>query len=201
MYRTTSANTWPLARNASMMWPWGHAAIGYLLYTRYMRRQYDRPPEEVPTVLLLLGTQFPDLIDKPLAWTLALLPSGRSLGHSLLVLVPLSIFVYTLAVRYRHSEWGSAFAIGALSHVVVDVLPSAIRGEYAYTTSLLWPLLSAPPYSELNHTILGHFSSIEPRPILVFEIILTIMMLIIWWRDGRPGVNPIRCLLTKIIQS
>lgn len=171
------------------MWPWGHAAIGYLLYTAYMRFRYDRPPDEVPTVLLLLGTQFPDLIDKPLAWTLDLLPSGRSLGHSLLVLVPLSILAYALAARYRRSEWDSAFAIGALSHALIDVLPSAIRGEYVYATSLLWPLLPAPPSDELDRTLLGQFFSIEPTSMLALETILVIVILIIWWRDGQPGIT------------
>lgn len=161
------------------MWPWGHAAVGYLLYTAYTRLQYGRSPDDISTVLLLLGTQLPDLIDKPLAWTLALLPSGRSLGHSLLVLIPLSILVYLLAARYRHTEWGSAFAIGALSHAVIDVLPAAIRGEYAYTTSLLCPLLPAPPFNELDRTILSHFFSIEPTPMLALETIFVIMMLII----------------------
>lgn len=123
---------------------------------------------------------------------LALLPSGRSLGHSLLVLVPLSILVYALAVRYRHSEWGSTFAIGALSYAVVDVLPFTIRGEYAYTPSLLWPLLSAPPSNKLGCTILGHFFLIEPIPILALETILVIVILIFWWRDGWPGTTVIQ---------
>lgn len=178
----------------SMMWPWGHAVVGYLLYTAYTRRRYDRPPDDVPTVLLLVGTQFPDLIDKPLAWSLGLLPSGRTLGHSLLVLVSLSLLVYTLAARYRDPEWGSAFAIGALSHAVVDVLPAAIRGEYAYTTSLLWPLLSAPPHDEYDRSVLGYFLTIEPTPLVAFELMLVILFVIIWWRDGRPGINTIQRL-------
>lgn len=179
------------------MWPWGHAAVGYLLYTAYTRRRYDRPPDDVSTVLLLIGTQFPDLIDKPLAWSLTLLPSGRSLGHSLLILVPLSILAYALAARYQNPEWGSAFAIGALSHAIVDVLPPAIRGEYAFTTSLLWPLLPAPPYEERNRAIVDYFFSIGLTPIVAFEILLMIMMVIIWWRDGRPGVATIQQVLHR----
>lgn len=179
-----------------MMWPWGHAAVGYLLYTAYTRRRYNRPPDEIPTIFVLVGTQFPDLIDKPLGWSLGLLPSGRSLGHSLLILVPLLILVYALVTRYRSPEWGSAFAIGALSHAIMDVLPSAIRGEYAYTTSLLWPLLPAPPYEGRNRAIVGHFFSIEPTPIVAFEILIMIVMVIIWWRDGRPGVNTLQRLLS-----
>lgn len=161
------------------MLPWGHAAIGYLLYTAYTRHRYNRPPDEIPTVLLVIGTQFPDLIDKPLAWSLALLPSGRTLGHSLFVLVPLSVLVYALAARYRNPEWGCAFAIGAFSHAFVDVLPAVIRGEYEYTTSLLWPLLPPPPYEERDRAILDHFFSIELTPMVAFEIVLVIVILIL----------------------
>lgn len=177
------------------MWPWGHAVVGYLLYTAYTRYRYDRPPAEVPTILLLGGTQFPDLIDKPLAWSLTVLPSGRTLGHSLLILVPLSILVYLLAIQHRKPDWGGAFVIGALSHAIVDVLPAAIRGEYAYTTSLLWPLLPAPPYDEHNRTIVGHFLTIEPSFLVMFEVVLVLVVLAIWWHDDQPGAATFQRLL------
>lgn len=173
------------------MWPWGHAALGYLLYAAYTRLRYDRPPDGSPTLLLLLGTQLPDLIDKPLAWTLAVLPSGRSLGHSLLVLVPL-VLVVVVAVRDRGPEWAGALAIGVLSHAVVDVLPALVRGELAYTTSLVWPLLPPPPYNERDRTILGHFLSLEPTPMVTFELVLALVALAVWWRQGRPGIDTIR---------
>lgn len=73
--------------------------------------------------------------------TLPVLPSGRSLDHSLLLLIPLSVLVSALTVRYQAGDWDSAFAIGVLSHTLVDVLPPVVRGEFAYTTSLVWPLL------------------------------------------------------------
>lgn len=177
------------------MWPWGHAALGYLLYASYTRLRYDRTPDGASTLILLIGTQLPDLIDKPLAWTLPVLPSGRSLGHSVLVLVPLSLLVYALAVRYQDGDWGNAFVIGVLSHAVVDVLPSAVRGEFAYTTSLVWPLLPPPPYPERDRTILGHFLAIEPTPMLMFELVLTVVAVVVWWRQGRPGWRTIRDVL------
>lgn len=115
----------------------------------------------------------------------------------MLVLVPLSILVYALAVRYWDHDSGRAFAIGALSHAIVDMLPAAIRGEYAYTASLLWPLLSVPPYDEHDRTILGHFLTIEPTPLLAVEIVLTVVAFAVWWRDGRPGVTTVRRALNR----
>lgn len=173
------------------MWPWGHAAVGYLLYVAYTRLRYDRPPDGPAMVLLLVGTQLPDLIDKPLAWTLPVLPSGRSLGHSLLFLIPL-VLVATVAVRNRDGEWATALGIGALSHVVADVLPALIRGELAYTTSLVWPLLPPPPYDEQGRTILGHFLSLEPTPMVAFELALALGVVVVWWRQGRPGLWTMR---------
>ena len=174
------------------MWPWGHAATGYLLYALYTHSRYDRPPEGMSTLIVLFGTQLPDLIDKPLAWTLLVLPSGRSLGHSLLLLVPLSLLVYALAVRYQNANWGIAFAVGVLSHAVVDVLSPVVHGEFAYITSLVWPLFPPPPYNEQSRTIVSHFLSIEPTPLLLFETVLTVIAFIVWQRQNRPGITTIR---------
>lgn len=158
------------------MWPWGHAALGYLLYAASTRYRYNRPPDRPATLLLLFSTQLPDLIDKPLAWTLPVLPSGRSLDHSLLLLIPLSVLVSALTVRYQAGDWDSAFAIGVLSHTLIDVLPPVVRGEFAYTTSLVWPLLPPPPYDERGRTILDHFLSLELTPVMAFELVLTLVV-------------------------
>jgi hypothetical protein len=128
------------------MWPWGHAAVGYLLYTLYLRAHADVHPTARPTFALLVGTQFPDLVDKPLAWDLALLPGGRAVAHSLLVLVPVCTAVIVLARRAGQGTVGTAFASGALSHTFVDALPSLLRGEFIYATYLFWPVLPYPPF-------------------------------------------------------
>ncbi len=106
------------------MWPLGHAAVGYLLYTLATRARFDRPPTALALCALLVGTQFPDLVDKPLAWYVGVLPTGRTLAHSLLVLIPVSLVVLALARRYDRTELGFAFVLGALSHAVVDVIPA-----------------------------------------------------------------------------
>ena len=60
------------------MWPWGHLALGYLLHSPLARARFGRPPTDRATLLLVIGTQLPDLVDKPLAWWLGVLPAGRS---------------------------------------------------------------------------------------------------------------------------
>lgn len=48
------------------MWPWEHLAISYLAYSLLGRLAWRRPRplREPPSVTF--GTQFPDLVDKPL---------------------------------------------------------------------------------------------------------------------------------------
>ena len=96
------------------MWPWGHAAAGYLLYTLWARRRFHRPPAGAATLALAVGTQFPDLVDKPLAWTFGISPSGRAGAHSLLIAIPLLLMLWVgLPDRHRRSLWG-AFAAGTI---------------------------------------------------------------------------------------
>ena len=86
------------------MWPIGHIGIAYLLYAAATRLRFDEIPTPGPTVALLVGALFPDLVDKPLAWYLNVLPTGRTLAHSLLVLVPLCLAVYLVARYYARAE-------------------------------------------------------------------------------------------------
>ncbi|MFC6964015.1 hypothetical protein ACFQL7_23110 [Halocatena marina] len=49
------------------MWPWSHAAVGYLCYS-IGTRLVGRRPTTGPTVAVLFGALLPDLVDKPLSW-------------------------------------------------------------------------------------------------------------------------------------
>lgn len=87
------------------MWPWGHAAVGYLLY-RVLGRTSGRtggdgPPSGPAVVALGVGTQFPDLVDKPLSWSFDLLPAGRTLAHSALIGAVFVAGLTVVATRYE----------------------------------------------------------------------------------------------------
>ena len=60
------------------MLPWGHLAVGYLAYSLAVRVRSGGPPAGLAVAALAVGTQFPDLIDKPLVSWVSVLPSGRS---------------------------------------------------------------------------------------------------------------------------
>ena len=173
------------------MWPWGHVAVAYLLYRSSTHARFEAPPAHGPVLVVTVASLFPDLVDKPLAWYGGVLPTGRTLAHSLVFLVPLSILVYLLARRYDRGEYGIAFAIGALSHALVDAAPALWRPE-AEATFLLWPLLPVTPYETGAPTVVGLLSDSLTDPYFLLEFVLLAVALVLWRRDGYPGLEPIR---------
>ncbi|WP_254864730.1 metal-dependent hydrolase [Halovivax gelatinilyticus] len=171
------------------MWPLGHLAVAYLLYALARRVRSLGPPLVLPVVALAIGSQFPDLVDKPLAWYLGALPTGRTLAHSLLVLVPVSIVVYAATRRLGRSELGVAFAIGALSHALVDALPALWgAGEARF---LLWPVLSVEPYETGVPSIAELFRQSLGDPYFLSEFVLAAIALYVWRGHGYPGTEPV----------
>lgn len=179
------------------MWPLGHVAVAYLCYTLATRARIDAPPAHVPALILVIGSQFPDLVDKPLAWYLAMLPTGRSFAHSLLLLVPLSITITLVADRYAHSEYGIAFAIGAISHTFVDVAPLLWDSETS-PNQLLWPITPVEPYESGPPSVLALFRDSLSDPYFLAEFVLAAVAFAYWRRHGYPGLEPIRTALERV---
>jgi len=175
------------------MWPWGHLAVGYLVYALYRRRSGDYPTER-GTVAVAVGTQLPDLIDKPLAWWFAVLPNGRSLAHSLLLAGLLWVVVLAVSRRTAHREAGSAFVLGYASHLASDALNPALAGDVSHLAFLAWPVLPPVVYDGPG-SFLGHFLAMELTPFLLFEFALVAVALATWIRDGAPGTGPLRSQL------
>jgi membrane-bound metal-dependent hydrolase YbcI (DUF457 family) len=170
------------------MLPWAHAAFGYLVYYVFTGRSGVRPVG-VPALALVFGTQFPDLVDKPLAWTFGVLPSGRSLGHSVFTLVVICGLLYVLVSESRRREL-LAFAIGYTSHLIGDGVAPAAEGEFAQFGYLFWPLTSAP-LSDGDMTFIDFFTTLEVSGWFVFGVGLTLLGLVVWARDGYPGVRDV----------
>ncbi|WP_225335236.1 metal-dependent hydrolase [Halomicrobium urmianum] len=175
------------------MWPWGHAAVGYLLYS-LLARSSGRVPSSASVVALALGTQFPDLIDKPLGWTFGLLPAGRSLAHSLFALLAVSAVAVGLARRYGRPELGVAFGVGAVSHTFADGLYATVTGQYADLSYLAWPVLPAP-VSEVEKSFLAHVVLLEFNWHFALELVLVALAAALWLRDGRPGLDLVESVL------
>lgn len=177
------------------MWPWGHVGFGYLLYSIWCRRHGKRP-QSPEVFLVVLGTLLPDLVDKPLAWTLNVLDSGRSLGHSILIaLLVIGILYHVVAPRIGRSQV-TAFAIGYLSHPIGDLpFTDLLAGNVEYASYLLWPLLPAPTY-ETEQTFIAHFIQLSSVGTFdVLQVTLAISALSVWYFDGLPGLNRTRTAL------
>ena len=177
------------SRNHRGMWPWGHLGVAYFIYTAYTHRRFDRPPLALPTIALAVGSQFPDLLDKPLAWTFGVLPGGRTLGHSLFFAALLIPAVYAVALRLDRLEEGTAFVIGHLSHLLADIPPSVLTGELSGTEFLLWPLLEPPQETAVDGIFDAILTYYTMGPYEWFQLALFVVGALVWYRDGAPGLE------------
>jgi hypothetical protein len=195
------------------MWPWGHAAVGYLLYRLLPtgRAPGDGAPGAPagPAVLALgVGTQFPDLVDKPLSWSLALLPSGRTLAHSALVAAVVIAALLAVAARRRTDgaatdrdrrvpdgrpypvpsrPVATAFSLGYASHLLADVPPSVLAGQVADAGYLLWPVVPAAVYA--GEESWGAHLPPEVTAFFLVQALVTLVAVGVWLRDGAPGLD------------
>ena len=172
------------------MLPWGHAAVGYLCYTLWLRVRRRHPPAGPAVVALAVGTQFPDVIDKPLSWSLGILPSGRSFGHSLVVAAFLAAGLWWFARRVKRRREVGAFLCGHVTHILADVAPAVGTGQWIQLRSLAWPLLPAYVYpGELDRSLVEFFLTLDPTAVPTVGVVLTVAAFLVWVADGRPGMD------------
>lgn len=144
-----------LPKHLPTVLPLGHLAVGYLWYVAYAAVGTHRLPARVALVPLAFGTQFPDLIDKPLAY-LGVLRYGRSLAHSVFTFGICTLAVWWIATRLRDRLTAdslgdrlrrvtpAAFAIGYASHLVGDTYRFLLAGDLWAARFLLYPLFPVP---------------------------------------------------------
>lgn len=170
------------------MLPWGHAAVGYLLYTALCRYQSDTPPAGPAVLALALGTQFADLLDKPLAWYLGVLPSGRSLGHSIFVTIVLLAVVHRLATAIHRPALSIAFGVGHLFHLAGDTVYPLIDGEVGTLTFLLWPVVPQPGSGAGDYTIIEMLLELSQTVGGMIEFVLFVTATGLWLSHRAPGL-------------
>jgi membrane-bound metal-dependent hydrolase YbcI (DUF457 family) len=127
------------------VFPLGHALFGYLLYVPFAWITRYRLPYRATLVALLVGTQFPDLVDKPLAFV-GVLPSGRALAHSVFFATGLFAVLWIVARRSDRPDLVAAFGFGHVSHLIGDAVNPVAAGRIGELTFLLWPVFPARIY-------------------------------------------------------
>ncbi|MFC7080036.1 metal-dependent hydrolase [Halorussus caseinilyticus] len=178
------------------MWPWEHLAVGYLCYSLSVRALGRTAPRAWPVVAVALGTQFPDLVDKPLAWTFGVLPSGHSLAHSLFAALPAAALAVTLAWALGRPRVGAAFAFGYLSHLPGDVFYPVLVGGVPNYDFLFWPVVPASAsetsvgFAEMVRTLFARYVSElaggEVSAYVAVELGLLASVVLLWVADGAP---------------
>jgi hypothetical protein len=150
---------------------------------------------------LLIGTQLPDLIDKPLAFWFAIFPEGRALAHSLLFAVPLWVCVLLVGYRKGRTDVAFAFVLGYAAHLPADAANAIIRGDYAALSYVLWPILPVRTYE--TNSFEGHLLKLlenvqsltvetlvsEPFAPFALQVWLVGLVMFIWIVDGFPGLR------------
>jgi len=179
------------------VWPWEHVALAYVLLSAYARLVEGSPPDTGVAVAAGAGAVLPDLVDKPLAWTFGILPSGTSLAHSLLVAVPALLLLRWVAARRGRARLWAGFAVGYLSHLLGDVVYEPLLGGPVSAEFLLWPLIPArpsPPRGLFRYTseylaVFLQFLS-TPRGLLYLGLDLLLLgaAVALWVADGAPGL-------------
>lgn len=179
------------------MWPWEHVAVAYLAVSIASRALWGQPPSRAPAVVAVVAGLGPDLVDKPLAWWLAVLPSGRSLAHSLVIGAPVIAVVLLVGWQLRRRRVAVAFGVGYLTHLAGDVAyPLVVKGELR-VGFLFWPLVPAPgggvdgalPHvSELFAAFLGFLATPQGALYLLADGLLLALALAVWLSDGLPGL-------------
>lgn len=189
------------------MWPWEHVAVGYLLYSLWLRALGREPPAERDTAVLVAATLLPDLVDKPLAWGAGLFPSGFAVAHSAFVAVPLGLAALALGRQYDRRRVGVAFLVGYWSHLLGDVLNPIRAGGRPVVVRVLWPVVETAPYDTdyglgRGLVYLREFFATVPRAdpldILLLYVLVPAATIALWALDGAPGTAWLRRLIGAV---
>lgn len=192
------------------MWPWEHAAVGYLLFSLALRALGRDPPAAREAIGLLIATQLPDLVDKPLSWVFGVFPTGYALGHSAFVALPVGAAVLAAGRARDRFRLGAAVVAGYWAHLAADALNPIRSGGAPLIERLLWPAATGTPYEEelgvgrglaYLSEFLSSLASLDPVTLVAVYLLLPLATLAVWVRDGAPGVGPIRDAVTRWLRA
>ena len=106
----------------------------------------DRRLPTLPFVgAVFVGSQFPDLIDKPLAHVFGVIPSGRVFMHSFPTAAPVWLVVAWYGWRTRRPRLSAAFIAGHVSHILADNYRAFQGSTPSIPPDMLWPITDAAP--------------------------------------------------------
>ena len=117
-----------------------HFVLALVPLLAYIFLRYRRVPSKSAIGAVLIGSIFPDLVDKPFAHYLSILPSGRVFMHSLPVSIPFCLAVLWYGLNTDRIQLAGAFTLGVLLHPLGDFYKSILSGSIP--AELFWPFLA-----------------------------------------------------------
>lgn len=180
------------------MWPWEHLAVAYVSYSLLANLAVRKSPSARETIAVVVGSQLPDLVDKPLVWTVGITETGYGIGHSLFVAPFVCLAVYVTAARGDRRLVGCAFSIAYLSHLVTDAFNPLRLGRSIEPRVVLWPITSLPTGEHggfVDHVVVyvvrdaTRLLAGGPTPQLVLQLSLGLGVVALWLADGAPIVR------------
>ncbi|WP_256546783.1 metal-dependent hydrolase [Halobellus inordinatus] len=95
--------------------------------------------------VVFVGSQFPDLIDKPLAHEFGVIPSGRVFMHSVPIALPVLAVVVWYGWRTQRRRLSIAFVVAYASHLLADNYRALFGPGATIPPDLLWPITQPTP--------------------------------------------------------
>ncbi|WP_434530811.1 metal-dependent hydrolase [Haloarcula sp. NS06] len=193
------------------MLPHAHLAFAYIAFSSYAHSAFRRAPGQREALAILVGSQFSDIIDKPLIFLGEPFVSGRTVAHSVLVVFP-AIFILTLICRQYIQDGKIAFAFG-LSWILqpfvdasIFIIHGTVARDFIEISFLVWPFtIPADNIVQMLSNINYVETAIQQKPVWMaqrvpkkqnlrnwirtFEILITIIFAIFWYHDGAPGID------------
>lgn len=193
------------------MYPWEHLLLGYLVVSLYTHIRYRSSPTAAQTIAAVIGSQAPDLVDKPLAWSFGLVETGYAVGHSIFVAPGVILATAVLSRRVGRERSGVAFVLAYLSHLASDIVYPLAHGRGIEPRVVLWPIAS-PPGSDIDGKFLdrtlyyfqrfyGEMTAGELTWFVAFQLSLAGGVLLLWMYDGAPVANESFQWLRRRIQD
>jgi hypothetical protein len=125
--------------------PSEHFIVAVLPTAAYVIARDRALPTPQFLAVVFVGSQLPDLVDKPLAHQFGLLPSGRVFLHSIPIALPLVGLVLYYAYRTDRLRLGGAYAFAHATHLLADNHSALRDPTRGFPPDLLWPFTQPAP--------------------------------------------------------
>ncbi len=160
------------------MYPPTHVAFTYLAGRKFLAA----PIRGAEVWALALTTLLPDIIDKTLHYHFGLFASGRNIFHNIFIVL-ISYGIYRLITIDRWKRRSLIVFLGLATHFIGDIIPALIRWTYTdYSSVGDWYLYILFPLFD-PQLLPIHLDWFE----VTWELILILIVLRLWIRDGLPG--------------